>query len=451
MSLKTPRLRISAINCNSMNVSTLGLKNSRTYLKVEGITGKKPDIILMSDLRLKDKSDEIKRIMGLTRYGSYKLYTNSSRESRGVGIAIKRNIKQEVLNTYIGEGDENCLLLDIKIKENRLTLGVIYGPNSTNVEFFNSIERKIKLWGNKCIIGGDFNMVINQVIGPDNLDRDGEGRIPNAQNSKVINRWIDENFLIDPFRVLYPEQKEISFLSFRRESQGNIGGGVQKRLNKARLDFFLLSPDIIDWVGSVKYEDRLGSDFDHKEVMMQLGMVKRSGKITIRDDILEDSTVDDISCWTIYDSIVNHLAERDEVVVNTLAQLKILIDGKEILAKRETLFGRTTEIIELQEMNSENILLVKNRLPDMTELLDRGLTCDYRILYEVILMGVKTNLVEFQGRVKEREAAKREDLLRREDYMARTFGENSQQRYEASEAILRFDDILLRNRATTDH
>ncbi len=135
-------------------------------------------------------------------------------------------------------------------------------------------------------------------------------------------------------------------------------------------------------------------------------------------------------------------------MVNTLSQLRILIDGKETLAKRELLFGRTTEIIELQETNLENILVVKNRLPDMIELLNRGLTCDYRILYEVIMMGIKTNLVELQKRVNERETAKQENLLHREDYMARTFGENSQQRYEASEAILRFDDILLRNRAT---
>ncbi len=188
MTMKKPRLRISAINGNSMNVSTLGTKNSRTYLKVEGITGKKSDVILMSDLRLKDKGEDIKKLMGMTRNGSYKLYFNSSKESRGVGIAIKRNIKHEIVNRYVGEGDENLLLLDITIKENRLTLGVVYGPNNTNVEFFNNIERRINLWGNKCIIGGDFNTVISQVNGNQNLDREGEGRIPNIQNSRVINR-----------------------------------------------------------------------------------------------------------------------------------------------------------------------------------------------------------------------------------------------------------------------
>jgi hypothetical protein len=38
---KIPNISISAINCNSLNVSTLGTRNSKTYLKIEAITGKK--------------------------------------------------------------------------------------------------------------------------------------------------------------------------------------------------------------------------------------------------------------------------------------------------------------------------------------------------------------------------------------------------------------------------
>ncbi len=60
-------LSVSAINCNSMNVSTLGKRNAKTYLKIEGIKGKKPDVILISDIRAKDKGDELVKLMGLTR------------------------------------------------------------------------------------------------------------------------------------------------------------------------------------------------------------------------------------------------------------------------------------------------------------------------------------------------------------------------------------------------
>jgi hypothetical protein len=62
-------ITLSAINCNSMNVSTLGNRNSKTYLKIEGVTGKKSDIILLSDIRAKNKGEELKKMFGLTRKG----------------------------------------------------------------------------------------------------------------------------------------------------------------------------------------------------------------------------------------------------------------------------------------------------------------------------------------------------------------------------------------------
>jgi hypothetical protein len=39
--------------------------------------------------------------------------------------------------------------------------------------------------------------LINDANGADNLDRKGEGRVPN-KNYLVINKWIADTFLIDP-------------------------------------------------------------------------------------------------------------------------------------------------------------------------------------------------------------------------------------------------------------
>jgi hypothetical protein len=43
-----------------MNVSTLGSSNAKTYLKIEGITMRRPDVIFLSDVRAKDKGFELK-------------------------------------------------------------------------------------------------------------------------------------------------------------------------------------------------------------------------------------------------------------------------------------------------------------------------------------------------------------------------------------------------------
>ena len=45
-------LQITAINVNSFNMSIVHNSNAKCHLKVEGITSKSSDIILMSDCRL---------------------------------------------------------------------------------------------------------------------------------------------------------------------------------------------------------------------------------------------------------------------------------------------------------------------------------------------------------------------------------------------------------------
>jgi hypothetical protein len=55
----------------------------------------------------------------------------------------------------------------------------------------------------------------------DNLDRIGAGRIPNKNNGEFLNEWIREGTVTEPFRALYPEEREISYLSYR----AMVGGG----------------------------------------------------------------------------------------------------------------------------------------------------------------------------------------------------------------------------------
>jgi exonuclease III len=248
-------LTVSAINVNSMNVSTMSNRNAKMYLKIEGVTGKKADIILLSDIRAGNKGTDLIKLMGLTRNGSYKLYLNSTRESRGVGIAIKRNIAHEIKNRYDGRGDENVLLLDLMVKGKRITLGSIYSPNGNDAGFYRDIERVIRLWNNVNILGGDFNTIICDRVDDENLDKEGRGRIPNGHTSRVINEWIETGLLFDPFRTLYPEAKEMSYIPFRTRQVGNREASL---VGKSRLDFFLLSPVLLDGVDVIRYKDRLG-------------------------------------------------------------------------------------------------------------------------------------------------------------------------------------------------
>jgi exonuclease III len=329
-------LRVSAINVNTMNKSTVGTRNAKIYLKIEGVTGKRPNVIFMSDVRASDKIKEIENLFRVTRNGNYVTYFNSSRSARGVGIAIKRKISHKILQIRRDEADENYILLDVEIKGKRLTLGCVYGPNENNVNFYRRLKREVNEMGNPVIIGGDFNTILDQDGTENNLDRIGIGRVPNRTNSNFINDWIQEGRIIEPFRALYPEQREISYLSYRGV-RDDIGGGRArngvKYYGKTRLDFYLVDNALLEYVKSVRYEDRLSADFDHKEVLLTIGKTPRAGKVTIYDNTLSDSLSESIGIMALFDSYANHAVDRDVELDRNVTQLDILIRNTAITGK----------------------------------------------------------------------------------------------------------------------
>ncbi len=114
-------INVLAINVNSLNVSMMDRKNSKTFLKIEGITGKKPEVIFLTDVRAGSKGNELRKLFSLTRNGSYKVYMNSSKESRGVAIAAKRNIFHEKTETITDGVDEKYIFLKMKYKSTVVT------------------------------------------------------------------------------------------------------------------------------------------------------------------------------------------------------------------------------------------------------------------------------------------------------------------------------------------
>ncbi len=86
-----PKITLSSINCNSLNISSMGSFNQK--LKIYGIASLRTDIILMSDIRLCNaqgvsSSNEISQAFRINPYGSYTFLHNSHSNIRGVGILI---------------------------------------------------------------------------------------------------------------------------------------------------------------------------------------------------------------------------------------------------------------------------------------------------------------------------------------------------------------------------
>ena len=135
----------------------------------------------------------------------------------------------------------------------KLLLRAIYGPNRNDKEFFKYIRVRLENVEEQIIIGGDFNTVLDNRQGIENLDKVNGGVIPNIENSREINSWQQGWRLVDPFRAKYPMVLEYSYTSFRRNNE----------YRRSRLDFFMVDRDIMSWIKNIVYEDRLGRDFDH--------------------------------------------------------------------------------------------------------------------------------------------------------------------------------------------
>jgi hypothetical protein len=96
-----------------------------------------------------------------------------------------------------------------------------------------------------------------------------------------------------------------------------------------------------------------------------------------------------------------------------------------------------------------NIETVNNRFPGVADLLERDFSCNFRKLYEVTLTNLKNRLVSLQKKRFLETKEERNAILDRIRYMETKFGENSSQASDEKDKLLRFDDIKLKERATT--
>ena len=95
-----PKISISAINCNSLNMSTAA--KTQHLRKIYGIVKLKTDIIFLSDIRLCNKAglsniNQLATSLSINPYCAYKIIHNSRKNSRGVAILYKNDLPFSVI------------------------------------------------------------------------------------------------------------------------------------------------------------------------------------------------------------------------------------------------------------------------------------------------------------------------------------------------------------------
>jgi exonuclease III len=202
----------------------------------------------------------IKNTFAVNPYSSYDFYHQSLKNSRGVGLLIKKALTHDILDSW-GDAEDNFLVLKARIREYTVILVSIYGPSNRDDDFFNRLTVCIRSAGDfPVIMGGDWNTVYSCLPLAANIDVLNMSALPNPSNSKKIKDLCESFKLTDPYRLLYPNRIEFSYAPW-----GN------NRENRSRIDFFLISETIAQQVEECLIKPSVQSKlFDHKAIELNL-------------------------------------------------------------------------------------------------------------------------------------------------------------------------------------
>ncbi len=231
--------------------------------KIYGIVKLKTDVIFLSDVRLCNKSGiaDLKNLSNtllINPYCAYKMIHNSRKNCRGVAILYKNNLNFQIVQEERDE-EENFLLVKVVIHEKTVILGAIYGPNNTDAGFFDRLRACITRLGNyPIVLGGDWNTTFCSGPLATNSDVFNMIALPNPANSKSLNNLCRDFKLTDPFRVLWPERKDYTY----------IPRDVTKQ-NRSRINFFVISKNIASKIHKCNILPTVQSKlFDHKAITL---------------------------------------------------------------------------------------------------------------------------------------------------------------------------------------
>jgi len=298
-------LNFVTVNTNSLNVSSGNKYQQKT--KIYGIARMRADIIFLSDIRINEATglshkETIEHLFKFNPYKSYDCYFNSTRSARGVGILIATELEYNIENTC-ADRNENIIVMRINVGGHTCTVGAVYGPNSRDPEFFNELTNYITdLGSDRIILGGDWNCVPNVTPIQVNLDCLNMINLPNPGQSENLVRFMDRNNLCDVFRAKYPVLREFTYVPY---------GTVRK--NRSRIDFFLISEELVTHVTTCKISDAPATKlFDHKSVLCSLKRVKTlRKKLPIKNSTLNDPVIPIVAELTVTECHL-HTVNQDQ-------------------------------------------------------------------------------------------------------------------------------------------
>jgi exonuclease III len=392
-----PNISFSIQNCNSLNSSTSCEKQTK---KISAILGLNTTLIFLSDIRLSNgaKIQDLEKAFACNNTAQYNLFHNSSMNKRGVGILININTMYTILDRYT-DPQENILGLKLSLFGYEMWAVAIYGPNNNDNTFFDNLRSLLGRCGDTPVfLGGDWNATISTLNNQENIDIFGMNAPPSNIRSNQIYDICSTFSLTDPFRILHPDKRDFTYIP-------RTG-----RLNRSRLDFFLVSDAISNFISECNIAKELNCMlFDHKSVNLCLGKPEPGSNTNIFNSTLNSEMCGSIIQTCVIDTTLNHACPETpnidrfkNIIGNCLETIRNIndLDLNRRCQEVEQDAGPDPALgIARADLISRLDLLLR-ALPTNDELSIINLTTTPEIFFEILCMNLRNELLSHQGWLK---------------------------------------------------
>lgn len=236
-------IKIASLNCR-------GLRDQKKRKDVfKFLREKQSPIYCLQDTHLIEADNKIIH----SQWGLDHILTPGRSDARGVLNLFNKNFEYTI--GRIKRDDlGNILVSEIKISnEISITLANLYGPNKDSPEFYEKLHDIIGEFDNQfIIICGDWNLV--QDFRKDTYNYVTQN---NQRSLAVIEKIKNDYNLIDPWRTYNPE---------------SVGYTWQRSnpIKQARLDYFLISQELLSLIKNVKILPGYRTDHSYIELELKI-------------------------------------------------------------------------------------------------------------------------------------------------------------------------------------
>ena len=334
-------LTIISSNVNGIN-NPIKRKKILEYFKRQQC-----DILLLQETHLTDTEHEkLKRDwVGTVLYNSY----NS--KSRGVAVLFHKKIGIKILKTNKDQ-EGRMLIVKFDFKGMQTTVINIYAPNGDDSQFYKTVLLESTQSYGQCIIGGDFNLILNPC-----MDKSSKGPASLSKDALALREDMKDLGYIDIWRVRNPTEREYSHYSH-----------VHKVFT--RIDLFLIPSSLESNVLACEYLPRILSDHSPLKIKVKVNSDRKNvpKRWKLNTQLLNDSQFSDYvqkeiveflkintntaSASAVWESLLAYI--RGQIISYTANQKR---ENKKIYSKLEE------EILHLERQYTENQSeIIKNHL-----------------------------------------------------------------------------------------